>query len=93
MASGNQVKRERVQIRIDSRSKLILERAASYMHKSISEFVLANSLTAAERVIEEHEKITLFDADWEVFHDALENPPKPNAKLKKAFREYRKSKN
>jgi uncharacterized protein (DUF1778 family) len=31
----------------------------------------------------------LNQADWEVFLDALENPPKPSAKLKQAFAEQK----
>jgi uncharacterized protein (DUF1778 family) len=32
----------------------------------------------------------LNEADWEVFLDALENPPEPNTKLKQAFAEHKK---
>lgn len=28
--------------------------------------------------------------NWDVFMDTLENPPKPNAKLKQAFAEHKK---
>jgi uncharacterized protein (DUF1778 family) len=48
-------------------------------------------LHAADEVIHEHETLTLNQADWEVFLDALENPTKPSAKLKKAFAEHKKS--
>jgi uncharacterized protein (DUF1778 family) len=41
-------------------------------------------------VIQEHETLILDEADWGVFLDALENPPKPNTKLKKAFSEHKK---
>ncbi len=92
MTSISEIKKDRMQIRIDSHTKKIIERAAGYSHKSISEFVISHSLAAAERLLEEHEKITLSDADWEVFYDALANPPKPNKALKKAYKKYRKVK-
>ena len=90
MANAETVKQERMHIRLDTLSKQKLERAAAYAHKSLSEFVLGQALHAADEVIHEHETLTLNEADWEVFLDALENPPKPSAKLKKAFAEHKK---
>ena len=60
-----------------------------YEETSVSDFVLANAVAAAQRVIGSHEKITLSAKDWEVFYDALINPPEPNEKLKEAARRYR----
>ncbi len=90
MANADTVKQERMHIRLDSLSKQKLERAATYAHKSLSEFVLGQALHAADEVIHEHETLTLNEADWEVFLDALENPPKPNTKFKQAFAEHKK---
>jgi len=90
MANAETVKQERMHIRLDTLSKHKLERAAAYAHKSLSEFVLGQALHAADEVIHEHETLTLNQTDWEVFLDALENPPKPSAKLKQAFAEHRK---
>lgn len=36
------------------------------------------------------ERIVLGDRDWEVFFDALANPPKPNAALRKIFVAHRR---
>jgi uncharacterized protein (DUF1778 family) len=90
MANVATIKQERMHIRLDALSKNKLERAAAYAHKTLSEFVLGQALQAAEEVIHEHETITLNQADWEVFLDALEHPPKPSAKLKQAFSEHKK---
>ena len=90
MANAETVKQERMHIRLDTLSKQKLERAAAYAHKSLSEFVLGEALHAADEVIHEHETLTLNEADWEIFLDALENPPKPSAKLKHAFAEHKK---
>ena len=68
-----------------SLSKQKLEKAASYSHKKLSEFVLSQSLAAAESIISEHEQISLSNTDWALFLDALENPPAKNAKLKQAL--------
>jgi uncharacterized protein (DUF1778 family) len=90
MANADTVKQERMHIRLDALSKQKLERAATYAHKSLSEFVLGQALHAADEVILEHETLTLSEADWETFLDALESPPKPNEKLKQAFAEHKK---
>ena len=90
MANTETAKQERMHIRLDRLSKQKLERAAAYAHKSLSEFVLGQALHAADEVIHEHETLTLNTGDWEVFLDALEYPPRPSAKLKQAFAEYKK---
>jgi len=89
MAQTTDVKRDRMHLRLDAKAKRKLERAAAYEDTSVSDFVLANALAAAERVIDARERITLSAADWETFFNALINPPKPNKKLKEAVRRYR----
>jgi uncharacterized protein (DUF1778 family) len=90
MANTETAKQERMHIRLDTPSKQKLERAAAYAHKSLSEFVLGQALHAADEVIQEHETVVLDEADWSVFLDALDNPPKPNAKLRNAFASHKK---
>lgn len=89
MTGAIEPKRESIHLRLDARSKRKLERAAAYEETSISQFVLSNALQAAERVIKARERITLSAADWDAFHDALLNPPEPNAALRQAARRYR----
>ena len=90
MANPDTVKQERMHIRLDTPAKQKLEQAAAYAHKSLSEFVLGQALHAADEVIQEHETLALNEADWEVFLDALDNPPRPNTRLKRAFTEHKK---
>ena len=84
-------KHERLQIRLDAHAKDVLQRAAGYRRKALSQFVLGTALEEAERVIQEHEVVTLSGADWQAFYDALTNPPAPNAALRKAYARYRKA--
>jgi uncharacterized protein (DUF1778 family) len=86
---ATEAKRDRMHLRLDVRVKRKLERAAAYEETSVSDFILATAVAAAERVIDSHEKITLSAKDWDLFHDALMNPAKPNWALKKAARRYR----
>ncbi len=89
MARTAEAKRDRMHLRLDAKTKRKLERAAAYEETSVTDFVLATAVAAAERVIDSHEKIALSAKDWEVFHDALIDPPEPNEKLREAARRYR----
>ena len=91
MPTAAETKQERLQIRLDAQAKSILQRAAGHRHKTLSQFVLGTALEEAERVIRENEVVTLSGADWQVFYDALTNPPEPNAALRKAYARYRKA--
>lgn len=86
-----EIKDDRLQVRLDADAKRMLQRAASYRRKTVSQFVLATALDEAEKVIRENEAVTLSGADWKAFYDALTNPPAPNAALRKAFARYRKA--
>lgn len=91
MPRTTETKDDRLQVRLDAESKAVLQRAASYRHKTVSQFVLATALEEAEKVIRENEITTLSGPDWKVFFEALTNPPEPNAALRKAFATYRKT--
>jgi uncharacterized protein (DUF1778 family) len=91
MARTAESKQDRLQLRLDARSKHILQRAANFRRKSLSQFVLSTALEEAEKVVREETVVTLSEADWKVFYDALVTPPAPNAALRKAYRKYRKS--
>lgn len=89
MSGSSAIKRDRMHLRLDAKTKRKLERAAAYADTSISDFVLGHAVEAAERVIESRERVSLPAADWEVFYDALVDPPEPNEVLKAATRRYR----
>jgi uncharacterized protein (DUF1778 family) len=89
MADTASLKRDRMHLRLDAKTKRTLERAAVYAETNVSDFVLANAVSAAERVIDSHERVNLSAADWDAFHKALLHPPKPNAALRSAVRRYR----
>lgn len=91
MPTTETIKQERMHIRLDTISKQKLEKAASYSHKKLSEFVLSQSLAAAENIISEHEHMALSQSDWGLFLDALENPPEKKTKLIEALDLHKKS--
>lgn len=84
-------KDDRLQVRLDIVSKGVLQRAASYRRKTVSQFVLASALEEAQKIIREMEIVSLSSADWTIFFDALTNPPPPTAALRKAFAKYKKA--
>ncbi|WP_417252610.1 DUF1778 domain-containing protein [Castellaniella sp.] len=86
-----EAKDDRLQVRLNAEAKTVLQRAAHYRHKTVSQFVLTTALVEAEKVIRENEAVTLSAVDWKVFYDALNNPPAPNAALQKAFAKHQKS--
>ena len=89
VAEAAETKQERMHLRLDAKSKRKLERAAAYEETTISRFVLSNAVAAAERVIEARERFVLPATDWDAFHEALLNPPAPNAALRRAASRYR----
>lgn len=89
MTRTTALKRDRMHLRLDVRTKRTLERAAAHEMKTITDFVLHAAVRAAERVIESRERFSLTALDWEVFQEALLHPPAPNANLKAAVRRHR----
>lgn len=86
-----QTKDDRLQVRLDAETKTVLQRAARYRRKTVSQFVLASALDEAEKVIRENEVVGLSGRDWSVFLDALSDPPEPNTALRDAYGAYRTS--
>ena len=79
------VKESRLNIRCDFRARELLNKAATYSHVSISEFVLSHALASAEKVVQANESITLQPEDFHAFLAALDVQTQPNPALKKAF--------
>ena len=82
------LKEGRLNIRCDHRSRELLDRAATYTHLSVSEFVLTHALASAEQVVQAHEAITLGAEDFQAFLTALDASVPPNAALKRAFKRH-----
>jgi uncharacterized protein (DUF1778 family) len=87
---NNTAKTARIETRVSQDQKKLIERAAAFTGRTVSEFVLTHLEIAAKKVIEENEKLHLDQAQSRVLVDALLTPKKPNKKLKLAMDEYRK---
>ena len=80
------VKESRLNIRCDMYTRELLDKAATYAHVSVTEFVLSHAMASAAQVVRDNEQITLNPEDFNAFLTALDAPEKPNAALKKALK-------
>ena len=68
-----------------------LRRAAELTGATVNQFLVQAALKEAQAVIEREESIRLSAKDWTWLLGLLDNPPKPNAKLKAAATRYNKA--
>jgi uncharacterized protein (DUF1778 family) len=61
-------------------------RAVAPAQTHMTTFILRTALREAQSVIDEHERVKLTKRDSLLVMELLENPPAPNAKLRKAAR-------
>ena len=83
-------KSARIETRVSSEQKELIERAAAYTGRTLSDFVIAHVEVAAKKVIEEHERLHLDQTQSRMLVDALLSAKKPNKQLKLAMDNYRK---
>lgn len=76
---------KRMNLRVLPEQKAVLVRAAALRHTDLTDFVLQPALREAKAVIAEAERIVLSERDSVTVLRMLENPPAPNAKLRKAI--------
>jgi uncharacterized protein (DUF1778 family) len=82
-------RRARLGIRVDGQTKKMVARAAELERRSLTDFCLTALAEAAQRTIARHETLVLSERDRQLFFNALVNPPKPNARLRRAFKTER----
>jgi uncharacterized protein (DUF1778 family) len=76
-----QTKTERINLRLKSSAKSLLERAASFEGKTVSHFILNSALERAEKTVQKHDVMILNAKDSKNFFNALSKPVKFNSKL------------
>jgi uncharacterized protein (DUF1778 family) len=76
----------RVALRIRPDDKAVITRAVALAQTDMTEFMVRTALREARQVIEEHERLRLSRRDSLRVLELLDNPPAPNAKLRKAAR-------
>ena len=75
-------KSSKINLRIDPETQNIIDRAASALGKTRSEFMLESARERAEDVLLDRRVFALNEADWDALTEVLDNPPPPNDALK-----------
>lgn len=88
MSTATKTKSDRINLRLKSRAKSLLERAASFEGKTVSNFILTCAMERAEETIRNHETMVLNANNSETFINALSGPLKFNSKLADAIEEH-----
>ena len=76
-------KSERVDIRVTPNVKRTLQQAAAVSNKTVSEFMLDSSLSAAFDTLADRRVFQLDEAQWTAFMEALDTPPEDNPRLRR----------
>lgn len=84
-------KQDRIGARVPHEVYQTLCRAAELSGATINQFLVQSALKEAQAVIEREQIIRMSARDWSWMLGLLENPPKPNAKLKAAMKRYQKA--
>lgn len=81
-------KKERINIRLKSSVKGLIERAAGFEGKTVSHFILTSALERAEKTVKDHEMMTLNTINSRSFFDAVAAPVRFNRRLTEALEEH-----
>ena len=81
-------KSERINLRLKTSAKRLIERAAGFEGKTVSHYILPSALKSAEETVQAHEKMALGEKDSRTFFDALASPVRFNRKMTQAFEEH-----
>jgi len=88
MGAAAHNKNERINLRLKSSAKRLIERAAGFEGKTVSHFILTSALEHAEKTVQEHKIMTLNAKNSRIFFEALAAPMRFNRKLTAALDEH-----
>jgi uncharacterized protein (DUF1778 family) len=83
--------KDRISARVPKPLCETVEEAAALSGATLNRFVVQAALKEAHAVLERERIIRLSRRDAEMFFKALEKPPAPNTRLKKAVAAYKRS--
>ncbi len=84
-------KQDRIGARVPREVYETLCRAAELTGATVNQFLVQAALKEAQEVIEREEGIRLIPRDWNWLLELMDNPPRPNARLKAALKRYQKA--
>jgi uncharacterized protein (DUF1778 family) len=83
MTDAIDTKSERVDLRMTASAKRTLQQAAAASNKTMTEFMLDSSLSAAFDTLADRRVFQLDERQWAAFMEALDTPPEDNPRLRK----------
>jgi uncharacterized protein (DUF1778 family) len=84
-ASARELKKERIELRVASSAKELIQRAMAVSGLTAGDL----AYEGARQVLADHERMVLIGADRDAFLDALLHPPEPAEKLVAALKRHR----
>ncbi len=78
---------DRIDLRISPEAKQALQAAALVRQTSVSDFVLASALNAADEALADRRQFGLNAEQWTAFQAALDAPPQSHERLRQLLRE------
>jgi uncharacterized protein (DUF1778 family) len=84
-------KKVRIRTPVSQEVHETLCRAAELTGTTVNQFLVQAALKEAQDVIEREEVIRLSPRDWNWLLELMDNPPRPNARLKAALKRYQKA--
>jgi uncharacterized protein (DUF1778 family) len=78
---------EKLDLRLTTEAKRVLQSAATAMRRSVSEFVLESSLTRAAEILPDRQRFGLDAEQWAAFQSALDAPPRALPRVAKLLTE------
>jgi len=82
------MREHRIEFRSNDRERKQFEEAAFFLGMNLSTFARKTMLEKSEEILKKNNIIVLSNEDRDAFLHAFENPPKPNARLKKALKAH-----
>jgi len=81
-------RKTRLGVRLGEDNKRLIEQAAALLGQTVSAFAVATLVGAAEGVVARFGPLRLSNRARDAFLAALDHPPAPNARLRKAARNH-----
>jgi len=85
-------KSRRVSARVPSHVYTTLTQAAELSGATLNQFLVQSAFEKAQLIIEQERVISMTQQSASIFFNALEKPPAPGKKLKKAVKAYKRLK-
>jgi uncharacterized protein (DUF1778 family) len=87
MATLAETRNEKLDLRLSTSAKRVLQTAASAAHRSVSEFVLESALAKAEETLPDRQHFGLNAEKWAEFQAALDAPPRALPRMSRLLNE------